>query len=243
MRPVRSLLVVVISATSLSCEHPSATALAPSADGDPSPAGSILGTGNIPFNLSKALGLIGKPALQSLSVSPGDLATALSIGTDVAFNCERIGTGTLWAYYSVYDDPFVEYYNLECRAPAITPALDEEFNVSDLFRQANGPTVAGAHTEPLWLASPITADGKGPVAEIRPSAAPMAVGGNAFFVSAPGRLFKIEPSAPTAADADIGFICNETGEGTLHVQFAPESGVGNRSYAMACRPHDQGGGG
>lgn len=232
MRYLRPLLLLAFSASLLSCEHPSTTDLSPSADGDPTAAGSILGALGVPFNVDKAFRLLGKPTVRSLSVSPNDLAAPLVMGGDAGFVCERTGTGTLWVYYSIYDNPFAEYYNLDCQAIAITPMIDELFNVSAYFRQVNGPTVMAIAIDPPRLATPITADGKGPVAERRPDG-----------MSARASSLGTASLAQATDHGDVSLLCKEAGEGLLHVEFAPESGVGSRAYVMTCRRHDQGGGG
>jgi hypothetical protein len=232
MRHSRSMLLLASSAILLSCEHPSTVDLTPSADEDPTAAGAILGAMGVPFDISKAFRLLNKPVVTSVSISPQGLASPLPIGGDAGFVCERTGTGILWVYYSIYDDPFAEYYNLDCQAIAITPMVDDLFNVSAVFRQANGPTVVAISIDPPRLATPITADGKGPVVERRPEA------------MAPGAVsYGTTLSEQDADKGDISLLCKEVGEGMLHVEFAPESAVGSRAYALTCRRHDQGGGG
>ena len=100
-----------------SCDNAAASGgFSPNPDGDPSADGSILGYVGASFNVSRAFRLLEKPNVRSLSIHPSDLATKVSIDADVGFVCQREGTGTLWVYYSSNDDPFLEYYNLECRS-------------------------------------------------------------------------------------------------------------------------------
>jgi hypothetical protein len=237
MQTMRSVLVLGISAMLLSCDQPAGTDFTPSADGDPTAMGTFDGEVFFPFGVSSMLRLTGKPTVKSISVSPSELATIFSTNGEIGFVCQKIATGVLWVYYSIYDDPFSEYYNLTCNGVAIRPVVADTFNISEYFRNAGGAIATAISVAPPRLAMPITVDGKGPIAEKRADAVQDIWTGQ--IVGLP----ELISATQVATDSDIALVCNEAGEGILTVSFAPESGLTSGTYDLICRRHDQGGGG
>ena len=78
--------------------------------------GTFQGNVNVPFNLTAAFKLPKDPRTPKyIVVAPSSLAHEVNLNGDVGFECDEVGTGTLWVYFQLDDSPNTSYYDLTCR--------------------------------------------------------------------------------------------------------------------------------
>jgi hypothetical protein len=113
MRVLRNTVLAVSTVGVLSCDTLSPYGNMPVAK----QGGALTFVGKVgsPFNLTEGFRLLGDTRRPKyIVVVPASLASNIELDGDVGFVCEEVGSGILWVYFQLTDDPNTSFYDLSC---------------------------------------------------------------------------------------------------------------------------------